>query len=235
MSDETKQEAKSNETDSGTSSNQPGDASRVNPGENDVAGSAAAASPASAEESRAGGADPASDPPAQTAEEEAARLTPEELGALTAKASKADEYWERLLRVSADMENFKKRAVRERQEAVRYGNEGLLSKLLPVMDHFEMALQAAASQPEAATMESLKAGITMVYNQLRSVLGEAGLEEIDAAGQPFDPSKHEAVSQMESADQPEGQVLQQLRRGYRLHERLIRPASVIVSKKPASS
>jgi len=74
----------------------------------------------------------------------------------------------------------------------------------------------------------------MIYNQLRAALVDAGLEEIDATSQPFDPNLHEAVSHQESADLPEGQVLQQLRKGYKLRERLIRPASVVVSRKPAA-
>ena len=95
-----------------------------------------------------------------------------------------------------------------------------------------MAL-AAANNTEGNSLESLKTGITMVYNQLKAALAEAGLEEIDAADQRFDPNLHEAVSQQESADVPEGQVLRQLRKGYKLRERLIRPASVVVAKKPA--
>ncbi len=74
----------------------------------------------------------------------------------------------------------------------------------------------------------------MIHQQLRGVLTEAGLEEVDAAGKPFDPNWHEAVSQQESADVPDGQVLQQLRRGYKLRDRLIRPATVIVARKPAA-
>ena len=73
----------------------------------------------------------------------------------------------------------------------------------------------------------------MVYNQLKAALAEAGLEEIDASGRPFDPNLHEALSQQETADVPEGQVLRQLRKGYKLRDRLIRPASVVVAKKPA--
>jgi molecular chaperone GrpE len=159
--------------------------------------------------------------------------TPEELAELRERAARADENWDRLLRQTADFENFKKRTARERQEAVKFANEALLQKLLPVLDNFEMALAAAATAP-AEGVKSLQDGVTMILQQLRQTLIEAGLEEIDALGKPFDPNFHEAVSQQESADVPEGQVIQQLRRGYRLRERLLRPASVIVAKSPAA-
>jgi molecular chaperone GrpE len=149
------------------------------------------------------------------------------------KAAKAEEHWDRLLRVSADFDNYKKRATRERQDATRFANEALLQKLAPVLDNLEMAL-SAASQPQAATPDALKTGVEMIYSQLRTVLGEAGLEEIDAPGKPFDPNWHEAVAQQESATVPEGHVLQQVRKGYKLNDRLLRPASVIVAKSPAA-
>ena len=164
---------------------------------------------------------------------EAATITPEQLEELKDRAAKADENWERLLRTTADFENFKKRVTREKQEAIRYANEGLLQKLVPVLDNFDMALSAAQTgQTEAA--KSLQAGINMIYQQLKSALVEAGLEEVDAAGKTFDPNLHEAVSQTETAEVPEGQVLQQLRKGYKLRDRLLRPATVVVAKAPVT-
>jgi molecular chaperone GrpE len=160
-------------------------------------------------------------------------LTSEQLEELKEKAAKADEHWQRLLRTSADFDNFKKRAAREKQDAIKFANEGLLQKLIPVLDNFDMALSAAqAAQGDSA--ESLQTGISMIYQQLKNAASEAGLEEVDAAGKVFDPNLHEAVSQKESADIPEGNVLQQLRKGYKLRERLLRPASVIVARKPAA-
>ena len=160
-------------------------------------------------------------------------LTPEQLEELKEKAAKADEHWQRLLRTSADFDNFKKRAAREKQDAIKFANEGLLQKLIPVLDNFDMALSAAQAAPADAS-ESLQTGISMIYQQLKNAAGEAGLEEVDAAGKVFDPNLHEAVSQKESADTPEGSVVQQLRKGYKLRERLLRPASVVVAKKPAA-
>ena len=160
-------------------------------------------------------------------------LTPEQIEDLKTRAARADENWERLLRVTADMDNFKKRAAREREDAVKFANESLIKKLAPVLDNFDMAM-AAAGQTGGNTTQSLQTGVTMIHQQLKSVLQEAGLQEVDAAGKTFDPNWHEAVSQQETADVPDGQVLQQLRKGYKLRDRLIRPATVIVARKPAA-
>jgi molecular chaperone GrpE len=164
---------------------------------------------------------------------EASTLTAEQLEELKQRAAKADEHWERLLRTTADFDNYKKRATREKQDAIRFANENLLEKLVPVLDSFDMAL-AAAQNNQSDAAQSLVAGISMVQQQLKSAMAEAGLEEIDATGKAFDPNFHEAVSQQETAELPEGQVVQQLRRGYKLRERLLRPATVVVSKRPGS-
>jgi molecular chaperone GrpE len=157
--------------------------------------------------------------------------TADEINALKEQAGKAGEYWDRLLRLTADFDNYKKRAARERQEAVAFANENLLTRLLPVLDAFEMALAASTSDSSA---KSLQAGIVMVANQLKSALADAGLEEIDATGKRFDPNLHEAVSQEETTDVPEGEVIRQTRKGYKFRQRLIRPAGVIVAKAPAA-
>jgi molecular chaperone GrpE len=164
---------------------------------------------------------------------EPSTLTAEQLEELKQRAAKADEHWDRLLRTTADFDNYKKRATREKQDAIRFANENLLEKLVPVLDSFDMAL-AAAQNNQSDSAQSLVAGITMVQQQLKSAMAEAGLEEIDATGKRFDPNFHEAVSQQETAELPEGQVVQQLRRGYKLRERLLRPATVVVSKRPAA-
>jgi molecular chaperone GrpE len=103
-----------------------------------------------------------------------------------------------------------------------------------VLDNFEMAL-AAAQNAKGDKLESLQSGVTMIQQQLRAALTETGLEEIDATGKPFDPNFHEAVSEQESTDIAEGNVLQQLRKGYKHKDRLLRPATVIVAKKPAAN
>lgn len=175
-------------------------------------------------------------PPAETTAHpaELAALSPEQIQELLARAAKADENWERLLRTTADFENFKKRAAREKIESAQYASASLLTKILPVLDNFEMALAAAHSAKDDK-LASLQSGVTMIQQQLKSILVEIGLEEIDAAGKPFDPTFHEAVSQQESATVPEDHVLQQLRKGYKFKDRLLRPATVVVAKTPAAA
>lgn len=164
---------------------------------------------------------------------DSSHITPEQLDELKQLAGKASEHYDRLLRTTADFENFRKRAAREKQEAIRYANETLLTRLLPVLDSFDMAL-SAARQTQGDAPQSLQAGVEMVLQQLKAALKEGGVEEVDAMGQPFDPNFHEAIGQRDEADVPEGQVVQQLRKGYKLRERLLRPASVIVARKPQS-
>jgi molecular chaperone GrpE len=156
----------------------------------------------------------------------------EQLEELKQRAAKADENWDRLLRTTADFDNFKKRAAREKQDAIKFANENLLQKLIPVLDTFDMAL-AATQNSQTEAVQSLQTGVNMVYQQLRNALLDAGLEEVDATGKTFDPNLHEAVSQQETTEAPEGHVVQQLRKGYKLRERLLRPATVIVARHPA--
>ena len=157
-------------------------------------------------------------------------ISEQQFAELKEQAAKAAQHYEQLLRMAADLENFKKRAARERQEAIKYANESLLEKFIPVLDNFEAAL-AAANAPNTS-IQSLQAGVNMIQQQLKSAMSDSGLEEINAAGQPFDPNLHEALSQQETSDVPEGHVVQQVRKGYKLRERLLRPAAVIVAKKP---
>lgn len=179
----------------------------------------------------------AGQPPGQDTEPlvtvEPSTVTREQLDELKQRAAKADEHWDRLLRTTADFDNYRKRAAREKQEAIKYANESLLEKLVPVLDAFDMALNATQNAGAEGT-KSLQQGIGLVQQQLKTILSDAGLEAVDATGKPFDPNFHEAIAQQESADLPEGSVLQQLRKGYKLKDRLIRPASVVVSKLPAA-
>jgi molecular chaperone GrpE len=162
-------------------------------------------------------------------------IAPEQLAELKERAAKADEHWDRLLRTTADFDNFKKRAAREKQDAIKFANESLLQKLIPVLDNFDMALAAAQTTAKGDAIQSLQTGVNMIYQQLKASLTEAGLEELDATNKPFDPNVHEAVSQKETEEVPEGQVVQQLRKGYKFRDRLLRPASVIVAKHPAAA
>lgn len=131
------------------------------------------------------------------------------------------------LRSQADLDNYRKRMAREKEEAIRYANAGLLEGLLPVVDSFELGLEAARNTSGA---EGILQGMEMVFKQLKNFLASNGVEIIDATGQVFDPSVHDAMGQEASDEVPEGHVLRQLRKGYKLRDRLLRPSSVIVSK-----
>ncbi len=140
---------------------------------------------------------------------------------------------DRYLRLAADFDNFKKRAARDRDDARRLGFESVLGKLLPVLDNFDMAM-VAATQPNTS-LETLRVGVNMIHSQFRNFLSEVGVKELTPVGQPFDPGLHDAVSVQASTDIPEGHVIQQTRKGYQLGDRLLRPASVIVSGQPTGS
>lgn len=129
------------------------------------------------------------------------------------------------MRTAADLENFRKRAARDREEAMRYANQGLLEDLLPVLDNFEMGMQAAAQ--DSSSM--IYIGMEMVRKQLQDFLANQGLKEVAAEG-VFDPNVHEAVSQVVEPGKEEGQIVRVVRRGFTLRDRLLRPASVVVAK-----
>jgi len=144
--------------------------------------------------------------------------------ALTAKLK--DEH-ERTLRAMADLENFKKRAQREKEEVQKFGAEKLLKDFLPVLDNFDRALEHAK---KGADLAGLETGVRMVRKLFEDTLGKHGVKGFESVGKPFDPNVHEAMQQMESADVPPNHVLQEIVRGFTLHERLVRPALVVIAK-----
>ena len=172
-------------------------------------------------------AEPSTEEP-EGVEQELPPPTPEELNELREQAAKAAEYYDRLQRQVAEADNLRKRLAKEKQDTIRYANEALIENLLPTMDSFEMAITATRDSG-ANNIESLKTGIEMVYTQLKRTLEEAGVTEIDAVGQAFDPSQHEAMSRKQTDEADEGTVLEQTRKGYRLRDRLLRAASVVVA------
>lgn len=179
---------------------------------------------------------------AETAETRAQALSesPE-----TAPASGADEnainqlqsdigrFRDLALRTQADFENYRKRAAREKEDAVRFANFSVFERLIPILDNFELGLSAARTA-EGDGAKPIVEGMEMVRRQLVDFLNQHGVETIDAEGKPFDPNLHEAVSQEPSDSVPEGSVTRQIRKGYRLKDRLLRASMVIVSGGPAS-
>jgi molecular chaperone GrpE len=136
---------------------------------------------------------------------------------------KLKEEHERLLRTAADLENYKKRAAKEREETLKFGNEKLLKDILPAVDNLDRALAAA---PEG---DKLTEGVRLVRATLEQALARHGVKGFSAMGQPFDPAQHEALMQVPTADQPPGVVVLEHARGWRLNDRLLRPAMVGVS------
>lgn len=162
---------------------------------------------------------------ANTEETAAETAAPEEKN----HAAEAEKFRDLAMRTAADFDNFRKRAAREKEDAIRYANSSLLETLLPVIDNFELGLDAARSAPDAA---AILQGLDMVSRQFRDFLASSGVEEIKTDGGAFDPNLMEAVGHEADAKVPEGLVLRQTRRGYKLRDRLLRPASVFVSKGP---
>jgi len=182
----------------------------------------AAASP----ETSAPSAAPIESAPAAGAAETAPPAQPDPVEKLQAEAA---SWKDKCLRAHAEMDNLRKRLAREKQEAIEYANEGFLHDLLPIVDNLELALQ---SMEQSDNIQTLKEGVGMVLSQLHQTLKKHGVDHVEAIGKPFDYHAHEAVSQVESDQHPEGTVIHQTRKGYKLKGRLLRPAGVVVSKPP---
>lgn len=138
-----------------------------------------------------------------------------------------DEH-EKALRAAADLENYKKRAAKEKEEAQKFGNEKLLKDFIPVLDNFDRALEHAGKGGDFASLEK---GVAMIRKLFEDALGKHGVKSFESKGKPFDPNQHEAMQHVETDDLPPNHVADQLLRGFTLNDRLIRPALVMVSKK----
>jgi len=166
--------------------------------------------------------------PAKPGESEAP-AEPQPVTEIDRLKAEAAENWDKFLRATAELENYRKRVAREKEELARYTSERVVAALLPILDNFERALSAAEQHTVDST--ALLDGLKQIQTQFRRTLEEFGLKEVVAhEGRPFDPNVHEAVSHVESAEHPEGHVIEQLQRGYKLADRLLRPARVVVSK-----
>ncbi len=162
----------------------------------------------------------------QTAEEteaveETAELDAEKLAVELAELN------QRFLRVAADFENYKRRTVQEKEDLTKYSNAKMMGELLPVLDAFQLALKNPGESQEA---QNVIKGVEMLYRQIMQVLEHAGMSKIEAVGQPFNPNLHEAIMQVDDDSVPEDTVVEELRAGYVLNERVIRPSMVKVSR-----
>jgi molecular chaperone GrpE len=162
------------------------------------------------------------------AEAPATETSQDPVAVLTAEVDK----WKDLAyRSQAELDNFRKRSAREAQETRAYANADLLRGILPIMDNFEMGLEAARAESEKSMIFM---GMSMVQRQIADFLRDMGVTEVEALGKPFDPNLHDAVSTEASAEHAEGTVLRVTRRGFKLKDRLLRPVSVIVAGTPAA-
>lgn len=144
---------------------------------------------------------------------------------LAAKELEAKENWDRFVRERADLENYRKRVNREKEELLNYGNKSLIEEILPVLDNMERALGHATEDGQAAVFE----GIRMTHSMLISALKKFGVTAIEATGTPFDPAFHQAMAQVPTDEIPPNTVVEEYQKGYMLKERLLRPAMVTVS------
>lgn len=176
-------------------------------------------------------AEAASPPEAPETDAPERELTAEEklTQALEAAKAEAASNRERMLRVAADFENFRRRSTRELSDARKQSTREAVKQLLPVFDNLERATAHADATADAANLVN---GLKMVHKQFIDTVGKIGVERVEAAGQPFDPTLHESIQYEPSDEVPAGHVLKELQPGYRMGEILLRPALVVVSKGP---
>jgi len=147
---------------------------------------------------------------------------------LEAKEKEAGESYDRLLRVSAEFDNYKKRSSREMEEFRKFANQSLIKEMLSVVDNLELAINS--TNGHKAIDKDLLQGLEMTHREILKVFEKFNVKPIDAKGQPFDPTFHEAVMQEETNDSPKNSVINELQRGYMIHDRLLRPSMVVVAK-----
>ncbi len=147
---------------------------------------------------------------------------------LEAKEKEAGETYDRLLRVSAEFDNFKKRSSREMEDFRKFANQSLIKEMLSVVDNLELAMNS--TNGHKAIDKDLLQGLEMTHKEILKVFEKFNVKPIDAKGQPFDPTFHEAVMQEETDDSPKNTVINELQKGYMIHDRLLRPSMVVVAK-----
>ena len=153
-----------------------------------------------------------------------------ELDELEHAEAQAAEYLEQLQRTQAEFANYKKRLEREREEFIGLANAALISKLLPILDDFERALQTVSDNLQSPTWVE---GVLLIERRLRTILEQEGLSEIEAVGEQFDPELHHAVVREETTEQGENTIIGEMQKGYRLHDKVLRPSMVRVAAMPS--
>ena len=165
---------------------------------------------------------------------ESEELTPEEQlqQELEAAREETQKNWDLYLRERAEMDNLRKRHQRDKEDAIRFANDRLLKEMIPVLDNLERAVEHA-EQGEDDDSKGLLEGVNMTITQFRKALEDFGIKPITAVGEDFDPNLHQAMGQVESAEQPPNTVVNEFQKGYLLHDRLLRPSMVMVAKAPS--
>lgn len=164
--------------------------------------------------------------------ENSGEAAPEAPAANAADAAELADLKERYLRLAAEYDNFRKRNLRERQDLLNYANESIVKDLLPVVDNLERAVIHGRKEEQRADSENLLQGVELTHRSLIQILGRFGVVEIEAAGKPFDPQVHEAVRRVVTSEHAPGTVVEVHQKGYRLKDRLLRPAMVAVAGEP---
>jgi molecular chaperone GrpE len=166
--------------------------------------------------------------PVDTAKSPESEVVADLKSKLETKTGEAEENYDRLLRVSAEFENYKKRTAREMAEFKKYANQSLLRELLPIIDNLDLAIKAATEAADS-TDAYLLDGVELTRKEILKVFENFHVEPIDSLGKPFDPNFHEAVMREESDEHPENTVVNELQKGYLMHDRLLRPSMVVVA------
>jgi molecular chaperone GrpE len=151
------------------------------------------------------------------------------------KKKLAESYYDQLLRLKAEFDNYRKRIEKEKEELVKFGKQELVVKLLDILDSFQLALDSTRNEKNEA--KSIKEGVELIYKQFKEILEKEGLKKLEVLGEKFDPNFHFAVEYQESDEHEDNKILKEIRPGYLLYERVVRPAMVVVarSKKQNSS
>ena len=158
------------------------------------------------------------------------KITEKEFEELKGKAGQRDEYYNKWLKIHAEYENTRKRMEKEKSDHMKFANEDIISQLFPIMDNFDMAF---AAMEKAKDKTAVMDGIKLVQKEFHRILEDNGVEKIETVGKQFDPNVHEAVLAVKTSEHPDGLILEEVRTGYMLNKRLLRPAQVTVAKNSA--
>ena len=168
------------------------------------------------------------DKPAEQPSAEPVTLSKKDYDELKKRADERDGFYDQFVRAHAEFENIKKRMEKEKADFIKYANEGLIIEFLPIIDNLEMAEKHIA---EAKDFKAVRDGVDMIQLQIQKFLKDIGIERIKTAGEKFDPHMHEAIETEESKEKEDGVIVAELKPGYRLNGRLLRPAMVRIAKK----